>query len=294
MKEPPNLILAFAFSLLPDGSPGSYNEILARQLNEHIKQSYKQNEKLPLIALQWEIADALTDQYPHLAETLNTQQKLFVIEPPRFRSSEVDEDRIESWLGSNAGKNGQLLLDCLGHIKDGSVLSRLNKLLDNGNLFKDFQGIKFDNLTRPELGQLFTERRVIPSASQYPNGLRRFQRIRVNRLIIESIVHDRGVLKTGRYLSTPGVIDSVLDYRISSNQQFSVAHITAHPLHSPRCSKQTSDAFMAQSLDIKIMDNRVNEEFPWDSDSAQIWCQSFSNWNRYETAVQDWMSKRSS
>jgi hypothetical protein len=288
MKASSDMILAFAFSLLPDGSPGSYNEIIAQQIHERIEKSKRQSVGLPLFALQWEIADALIDLYPLMVKSLRDQQKLFVIEPPRFKASEVDENQIESWLETNTGQAGQTLLACLNDTEGSSVLSRLNKLLDNGSLFKKFSSIEFANLKRPDLGELFTEYREKPSVSNYLNGLRRYQRVRVNRLILESIVHDRNILKSGRYLSTPGVIDSALDFFPASPQLKNI-QLLAHPLHLPRCNKQINDAFTARNLDIKITNEVAEQIFPWDDRGAQVWCRSLANWNRYEALVQTWL-----
>jgi hypothetical protein len=294
MNKSPEIILGFAFSLLPDGSPGSYNEILAKQIHRQIEACQKQCEDPPLIAVQWEIADALMDRYPALIETLTDQHKLFVVEPPKFQSSDADEDetQFEMWLAKYAGQNGQVLLGLLNAIEGKSILGRLNKVLVDGDFFKHFPQIELDNLVRPDLGDLFTEQRDIPSALPYPDGLRRFQRMRVNRLIIESIVQDRSILKSGRYLSTPGVIDAVLDYCVATDQLFENMQIVAHPLHLPRCTRQVYDAIKAQNLNIKVTSETADESFPWDLSGAQTWCQSLENWNQYEKIVQEWLSSR--
>ncbi|MGK0474097.1 MAG: hypothetical protein ACJAR0_004597 [Candidatus Azotimanducaceae bacterium] len=294
MNKSPEIVLAFAFSLLPDGSPGSYNEILARQIHRYLEEHQKQSDDPPLVAMQWEIADALMDLYPTLVETLTDQQKFFVVEPPRFQATDEDghKTRLETWLTKNVGQNGRTLTNRLNLNEGSSMLSRLNNLLDDGDLFKDFPRIQFDNLVRPDFGEIFTELREIPSASQYPNGLRRFQRIRVNRLIIESIVQDRSIVKSGRYLSTPGVIDAVLEYCVATDQPFGNVTIFAHPLHAPRCTRQTNDALMAHNLNGKIIEKTIDEDFPWDSSGAQTWCQSLANWNQYEARVQEWLNAR--
>jgi hypothetical protein len=287
MNKLPDLVLVFAFSLLPDGSPGSYNERLATQLSKHLQES--QNEDLPHVALQWEIADALVEIYPVLARELNDQQKLFVIEAPKFTAGEVDEDRLESWLATYAGQTGKVLLDRLYIIEGSSLISRLNKLLDDGSLFNKFPNIEFDNLVRPELGKLFTECREIPRVSLYPNGLRRYQRIRVNRFIVESLIYDQSILELGSYLSTPGVIDTVIQHYAVTGQQFENIQVAAHPMHLPRCLNQANNSFISRTRAIKAMDGIISEEFPWDCSGAQVWCQSLANWSRYEAIVQKWL-----
>jgi hypothetical protein len=292
MNTSPDIVLAFAFSLSSDGSPGSYNERLARQLHQYLEEN--QSDDLPLIALQWEIADALHHHYPSLVSSLENQQKLFVVEPPRFEASEFDEGQIGSWFETNLGEAEQALSDCLKLISGSSTLDRLNKLLESDILYKKFLNIDFENLMRPNLGELFTEHREIPLESNYTNGLMPYQRVRVNRLIIETIIHDRDILEAGKYLSTPGVIDALLKYCLTTNHKFENILLVAHPLHLPRCIKQTNDAFTARMLESNITGALRVDDFPWDSSSAQVWCRSLANWQHYESIVQEWLNKNRS
>jgi hypothetical protein len=289
MKTSPDIILAFAFSLSSDGSPGSYNERLAGQLHQYLEEN--QSDDLPLIALQWEIADALHSHYPSLVSSLDNQQKLFVVEPPRFEVSEFDEAQIESWFEINLGEADQTLADCLTLIGGSSTLARLNKFLESDILYKKFLNIDFGNLVRPNLGEGFTEHREIPLESNYTNGLKPYQRLRVNRLIIETIIHDRDILEAGKYLSTPSVIDTLLKHCLTTNHTFENILLVAHPLHLPRCIKQTNDAFTARKLETNITGQLTGDDFPWDSSSAQVWCRSLANWQHYESIVQEWINK---
>ena len=71
-------------------------------------------------------------------------------------------------------------------------------------------GLALENLERPKLGPLATEERVMPELKDYPDGLAQYQRIRVNRLIMEAIIQDRQILNDSAYLSTQGVIQAAL------------------------------------------------------------------------------------
>jgi hypothetical protein len=270
---------------MSDGAPGSYNEKLAAHLSRLIEDHQLAMGELPQIALQWEIADALEALHPDLTDEISNQNKLLIVRPPEFLTNDVEEGSFDDLLIDDESKHCRTLQRCLDAISGGSLTGRLNRLLDDAKLFEKFSGLELTNLVRPSLGDLFTEVRSLPLQDHYPHGLRRYQRIRVNRLIIESVVDEPESLKRGRYLSTTGVIDSVLDHCLNLDQEINNISVVAHPLHAPRCVEQTTQALAARKLDVSVQGEMQNVNFSWDSSSAQVWCRSLSNWNRYESVV---------
>ena len=285
MTNSPDLVIGFAFSLMSDGAPGSYNEKLAAHLSKLLEKHQSARGKLPQVALQWEIADALEALDQDLADEIVNQNKLLIVRPPEFVTSEVDEGLFDDFLIACESEHCKTLQRCLDAISGGSFPRRLNSLLNDAKFYEKFSDLELANLVRPSLGDLFTEVRSLPLQGHYPHGLRRHQRIRVNRLIIESVVDEPAILKRGRYLSTTGVIDSVLDHCLKHDQEINYLSVVAHPLHAPRCVEQTMQALAARKLNFSVQGEMQNVDFSWDSAGAQVWCRSLSNWNQYETVV---------
>ena len=175
-------------------------------------------------------------------------------------------------LIASESEHCKALQRCLDAISGGSITGRLHSLLNDAKFYEKFSGLELANLVRPSLGDLFTEDRSLPLQDHYPHGLRRYQRIRVNRLIIESVVDEPAILKRGRYLSTTGVIDSVLDHCLNRDQEIDNLGVVAHPLHAPRCVEQTVRALAARKLDVSVQGEMQNADFSWDSSGAQVWC----------------------
>ena len=270
---------------MSDGAPGSYNEKLAAHLSRLLEDHQLVKGELPQVALQWEIADALEALHPDLTDKITNQNKLLIVGPPEFLTNDVEEGVFDDLLIDGESEHCKTLRLCLDALSGGSLTGRLNRLLNDAKLFEKFAGLELTNLVRPSLGDLFTEVRSLPLQGDYPHGLRRYQRIRVNRLIIESVVDEPESLKRGRYLSTTGVIDSVLDHCLNHDQEINNISVVAHPLHAPRCVEQTTQALAARKLDVSVQGEMQNVNFSWDSSSAQVWCRSLSNWNRYEAVV---------
>jgi hypothetical protein len=285
MTTSPDLIIGFAFSLMSDGAPGSYNEKLAAHLSKLLEDHQSAKGELPQVALQWEIADALEALHPDLTDEITNQNKLLIVRPPAFLTNDVEEGSFDDALIDGESEHCKALQRCIDAISGGSITGRLNSLLGDAKFYEKFSGLELANLVRPSLGDLFTEDRSLPLQDNYPHGLRRYQRIRVNRLIIETVVDEPESLKRGRYLSTTGVIDSVLDHCLNHDQEINNISVVAHPLHAPRCVEQTTQALAARKLDVPVHKGMQNVDFSWDSSSAQIWCRSLSNWNQYETVV---------
>jgi hypothetical protein len=285
MTNSPDLLIGFAFSLMPDGEPGSYNEKLAAHLSNLLEDHHSAKGELPQVALQWEIADALETLHPDLTDEITNQNKLLIVTPPAFLASDIEEGLFDDALIDGELEHCKTLQHYLDGISVVSLTGRLNRLLDDAKFYEKFSGLELANLVRPSLGDLFTEDRSLPLQDHYPHGLRRYQRIRVNRLIIESVVDEPEILKRGRYLSTTGVIDSVLDHCLNHDQEINNISVVAHPHHSPRCVEQTTQALAARKLDISVRGEMQDVGFSWDSSSAQVWCRSLSNWNQYETDI---------
>jgi hypothetical protein len=278
---------------MSDGAPGSYNEKLAAHLSRLLEDHQSAKGELPQVALQWEIADALEAIHPDLTDEITNQNKLLVVRPPTFLTNEVEEGLFDDELIDGESEHHKTLQRCLEAISGGSITGRLNRLLDDAKLYEKFSGLELANLVRPSLGDLFTEVRSLPLQDHYPHGLRRYQRIRVNRIIVESVVDEPEILKRGGYLSTTGVIDSVLDHLLHHDQEISNISVVAHPLHSARCVEQSTLALAARKLDVSVQGEMQNVDFSWDSSSAQIWCRSLSNWNQYEAVVRKLLSSDS-
>lgn len=290
MTEEPDLIIAFAFSLTPDGAPGSYNRTLAQYL-EILFAAYQDNSKgWPYLGVQWEIADALSTRNPSLIQALSDLGKLIVVEPPTFSANEVDEEKLVHSLGEKNSKNHKLLHRWLTNTPGRSITEQLNNVLKEEKFYEDFEKLDLANLTRPQLGYSFTEHRALPRSQDYPSGLGQYQRKRINRLVIERIVDDEQILQRGRYLSTTGVLDFILEHMPTPYRRVG---IVAHPLHAPRCIEQSRSTISARVARANIYAEGPHKDIAWDNKTAQVWCRSLSNWNNYEKVVQKLISPQS-
>lgn len=287
------MIIAFSFSLMPDGAPGTYNHAIACQLAERLDAGLSKSEQ-SLVALQWEIADALEDSFPALSRTLHDEARLIVVKPPAFLSTDIDQARFVAQLENVGSNNSRVLADSINLAQGENTQQKLNFLLTDARLYERFQHLELDNLIRPEHGDLLSEYRKLPEVLSHADGLRRYQRIRVNRLIIESIVKDKEVLKRGQYLSTGGVVEQVCEDCKRRGQVFQDVQVIAHPLHLPRCIKQSQQTFISQGLNVNVSEAGLFTIPPWDDTGAQVWCRSLSNWLQYEEIVLRLMSKSGS
>jgi len=285
-----DLIVAFSFSLMPDGAPGSYNVELARHLGERLVDEAQKSD-WPVIAMQWEIADALKALFPELVAALYDENKIVVVRPPIFKKEEITQEQFDACLKSAVSEDSQVLYDRISMAPGDDTGEKLNFLLTDGRLYERFQGLALENLIRPELGDLFTEYRRLPVTSSYPDGLGTHQRVRVNRLIIERIVDDTRALQRGRYLSTGGVIDKVCGYCEMSNQALRTVGIVAHSFHLPRCITQSKQTFARRGFEVQVEAAGLSAPLPWDETGAQVWCRSHANWLGYEEIVQTMMNK---
>lgn len=291
MTEEPDLIIAFAFSLTPEGAPGSYNRTLAQHLETTLAAYQESSKDWPYLGLQWEIADALSTLNPSLIQSLNDVEKLIVVEPPTFSANQVDEVKLLDSLAESNSENHRLLHEWLTAASGRSITEQLNNLLNESRFYEDFETIELASLVRPQLGDLFTEHRALPRSQDYPSGLNKYQRKRINRLVIERIVDDDQILQRGRYLSTTGVLDFVLAHMPTAYRRVG---LVAHPLHAPRCIEQAKRTMSTKAASTNIYAAGPNKDIAWDSNTAQVWCRSLSNWNNYEKVVQKLISQQSS
>jgi hypothetical protein len=165
----------------------------------------------------------------------------------------------------------------------------LNGLLSDPTMYKRFRpNVELHDLHRKPLGALGFEARQMPLGD---TDLLRFQTIRVNRLIIEAVIPYEDVLKRAPYLSTDGVLDPVLKHYKDKLTRIQRVRVFGFPGHSPRCCRQTIEAFWragrrdigAQNVeDVRAVPRDDWVTLPWDSTTAQIWCRSLRNSLDYE------------
>lgn len=292
MNNRVDLIIAFSFSLMPDGAPGSYNIALAKHLAQTLELRQTTLAVMPVVALQWEIADALSDLYPRLTDKLMKLERLIVVKPPQFLKEGVRQDLFEKWLhavesvdNSGTGKYKLVLQTCLECVTGGLIVEKLNSLLDDDKFYQKFEGLQLNSLVRPKLGDLFTEARMLPNPKYYPHGLKTHQKIRVNRLIIEAVVDDDAIVQRGQYLSTSGVIESVFEDCFAKDLLVESVSVIGHPLHSPRCLAQSNQILSAKNINLLAQEIVMGELPVWDNSGAQVWCRSQANWEEYEGIV---------
>ena len=80
------LLLGFAFSLMPDGSPGPHNQNIAGQILKRLREV---DVGRCFVGTQWEIADALWMIDQPLFDAWCISGKLLVIAPPEFVDDET-------------------------------------------------------------------------------------------------------------------------------------------------------------------------------------------------------------
>lgn len=170
-----------------------------------------------------------------------------------------------------------------------AIAGSFNRLLTDAHFHRDFHDaagspvVELHHLYREKVGSVGVEQRVLPPAD---STLRRFQRLRVNRLIIEAIFPQEQVVKRGRYLSTRGVLTQLFNAsRNESAAPFEQVRIYGHPAHSPRCRRQFLESDWVRLDRIPadcIHDVCAGQHIDWDAATAQMCCRSQQNWDDYE------------
>lgn len=250
----------------------------------------------PLVGLQWEVFDALEDLNTYGFTAIQAMTQSMVVSPHVFDLSDVrDGVALLEFLREAKLPAVARLAKIMGGIVDSTpdradICAVLNDLLNDRRLFDQFDGlVELSDLDRsverPELSFLGTEKRRLPTKGLYPNGLRRFQARRVNRLLMEAIVPER-LLARRHDLNENDVVDHMLD-RTDVSSLRSVT-IYAHPDHRSVCLAATLDGLRQrgwEGTESRIEFGGEVEWDPnhaWDGDSAQVWCRSPENWHVYQ------------
>ena len=129
---------------------------------------------------------------------------------------------------------------------------------------------------RPELGFLGLEKRRLPHKADYPDGLYPYQAMRVNRLIMETILTPQ-ILKRGKYLGLMGVLRQI--FAEIDAEYFDAVWVYGHPVHQDWCLR-LSQAFLAEK-EVELKGANQDDSINWDAQTSQVWCKSLENWERY-------------
>lgn len=130
-------------------------------------------------------------------------------------------------------------------------------------------------------------------------ALRRFQSIRVNRLLMEEIIPEKllavssmrqwehRLLKRGAYMNVADVAANLLgEIRKRGLGNDLRLVVFGHPEHRRWCVRET--ARIARDMGLAVQEVTADDE-PWspaecwDAASAQVWCRSPENWRYYQT-----------
>jgi hypothetical protein len=289
------VLVGFSYSLAPDGSPGSYNEQIAQSIRADLQKAIKAGGN-PWVGMQWEIYDAIVEY--DRQDTFKAAPSIsndHVAPPPKLRPADLKPAAFVELLDSEATEallelRAELLnsgCNLANAARDAYELTaRLNTLLGDRRRFSRYRGkLELHDLHRTHLGAVGTEKRILPDEKGYREGLREFQAVRVNRLILEALCPDSSVLSPGQYLSTKGVLDLLLPQVTRTDTQIKYIFVYGHPQHSPRCWRQTSQSLQDYKIDVPeshVFDVHAGQEWRWDDQTAQVWCRSLGNWRDYE------------
>jgi hypothetical protein len=295
------LLIGFAYSLTPDGAPGSYNRALAASIKKDIDGGIDN----AWIGKQWEIYDALEELCAERGETVpvDVVPLSLVATPPPFSSSEIrhPNEFIAFIKRNEAGPvtvfRHKLLnvITSVGHtdvqnirapnneILKEVLAAYLNSMLHDPFFYQSFaKDVELKPLVRQAKDREWREERVMPTRHEYPNGLRRFQRQRVNRLIIEAIIPE-DILKRGGYLSTRGVLDQIVPEIGRAGRDITTVRVYGHPAHRPRCRRQFLEYVWNEGWPLSSDQVTFGHMYEfWDSGTAQQWCRSRDEWDQYE------------
>jgi hypothetical protein len=261
-------MIGLSYSLEADGSPGYYNNAIARLMNaDHAALTRKHPNGAPWVGMQWEIWDAL-DDHDFQDKVPLTQ----VASPPRFSEADIrnpdakDLRRLLTWLNSPA-------------TGPADIAGALNDVLDDGNFASHFRDLQLPVLQRGGHRLIWTEERRVPG--QFP--LRRLQAWRVNRLIVERLSPNG--IHAGQYLGARAVFKMLFEQVAKPGDLIGETWIYAHPAHFPACSRDAM--FVASELSVcleKVVDCTTNrwQGDLWDPQTAQSWCRGPEPWRSYQ------------
>lgn len=251
--ETDSVYIGFAFGIRPDSSPGPCNELMARQIDAAIQ------HPPGLLCVQSETSDAMVDQglpaaawQPQVIASLKLIGVDDIPDPnalapylsitgnpgiTELRNSLACWNTIET--EANTARKQQLLVDAL------------NSLLEQPDLYRRFAGIVvLPNLKRSK--PCGVEERILPASG--PGGranLSRFQALRVNRLIMESIVpelasSDSGtgitLLRRMSYVNTEDVARKATS--VADPRSLKVITVFAQPEHKLWCFAKTAQEWL--------------------------------------------------
>ncbi len=280
-------VLAFAFGLAPDGSPGATNLELARLLKTHVG-GRAEGE----CVAQWEVADALASSYGDVLSPGN------VVWPPRIDLTSVrhprdiarrllahvgDLNRPEGFVYSRLDEKAYEHLTQLDTLRSSRLSSTLtvafNKVLEQRDFCNAYQ-VSVPQARVPAVasiskGSLGEEKRHLPRPGAL---LQRGQSRRTNRLILESVFFDE--LRPAQYLSTSGVCRWVVE-------AFAHVHhwtLFAHPDHQPRCCEALLRVAQQRGHTIEVVAADCTSA-GYDSRSAQSWTRDEATFRAYEQDV---------
>jgi len=290
-----DLMIGFSFSVWPDSSPGRCNEWIAKSMRADLAQVVPGSQ--PWVGVQWEVYDALADLNTFRLVAAQFVPEHAIAGPACFYRADIRDDRgLLELLRDGRFPAVRRLAEALKIALDtqpapdsGHLCAALNGIVDDRWLFEAFDRlVELADLDRrlesPELSFLGTEKRRLPTKGLYPQGLRRFQARRVNRLLIEAIVPEQ-ILARGEYLDTGQVARHVLGTLDVS--LIRAVWVYAHPHHRDRCRQTTLTALRERGWtgnddDLQFGgDADWDATHMWDADSAQVWCRSRENWEAY-------------
>ena len=291
-----DLLIGFSFSLWPDSSPGRCNELIAKSMRADLARVSARSQ--PWVGVQWEIFDALADLNTTSFNAAQFVPDRAIAGPSCFYRADIrDGAGLIELLRDGRFPAVRRLAESLAITRDAEpppdalqLCAALNRILDDRWLFETFDGLvelaDLDRrVERPELGFLGTEKRRLPTRGLYPNGLRKFQARRINRLLIEAMVPEP-ILARGEYIDAGQVARHVLGTLDVS--LIRSVWVYAHPHHRDWCRQQTLTALRERGWTGSDDDSQFGGDtadwdaiHTWDADSAQVWCRSRENWDAY-------------
>lgn len=260
------MALAFSFGLLPDGGPGAANMSIARCLSNDLSLGV-----ISIASAQWEVVDALND--------LGANTSGFIVaEPPEVTATDiVQAGTLRQCLVNPTQAASQAAAVLLSKCPSLAVCRRkcdqaslINHLIRNPRFHEDFT-LDLRDLDKSSKGLIGLEKRSMPRSAHYPNGLRRYQSIRVGRLICEEVL--KPALRPGSYLNTFGVALQALSKAKKAGQRPNCLAVYCVPDHRDWCRKNIESAWrkvFGAKATLPTL-SYANVPNVWNPESAQVW-----------------------